>query len=182
MSILNENESLLLIIDVQEKLLNAVFNKETLEKKAEIMAKTAKILNIPVIITEQYPKGLGTTIPSIKNVFGESFQAYEKSAFSALDEENIFDAIKASDKHQIVVFGIETHICINQTVNTLIELGYDVSIISDACGSRSKFEHDAGVDRMREDGAHILTTEIALFEFLKTSKHPKFKEIQELIK
>ena len=182
MTILNENDCLLLIIDVQEKLLNAVYNKDLLEKKAEIMAKTANILNIPVIITEQYPQGLGTTTQNIRAVFGEKFKTYEKSAFSALDEENIFDAIKNSDKHQIIVLGIETHICVNQTVNTLIELGYDVSIISDACGSRSCFEHNAGIDRMREDGAHILTTEIALFELLKTSKHPKFKEIQGLIK
>lgn len=182
MTILNENDSLLLIIDVQEKLVNAAFNGDSVGKKTEILAKAAKILNIPVIITEQYPKGLGETIPSIKEIFGSDFSPYEKSAFSALDEENIFDILKNSDKHQIIVLGIETHICVNQTVNALIELGYDVSIICDACGSRSSFEHDAGVDRMREDGAHILTTEIALFEWLKTSKHPNFKEVQALIK
>ncbi|MBR6127661.1 isochorismatase family protein [bacterium] len=182
MTILNENDSLLFVIDVQDKLLNAAFNKEVLKNKAEIMVKAANILNIPIIVTEQYPKGLGETIPEIKNVYSEKFFPYEKSSFSALDEESIFDALKNYDRHQIVVLGIETHICINQTVNTLIELGYDVSIICDACGSRSSFEHNAGVDRMREDGAHILTTEIALFEWLKTSKHPHFKEIQALIK
>ena len=171
MTILNENDSLLLVIDIQEKLLDMVFNRDTLEKRAEITVKAAKILNIPIIITEQYPKGLGGTISGIKEV-----------CVSALDEENIFDTIKNFDKHQIVVMGIETHICINQTVNTLIELGYDVSVISDVCGSRSVLEHTAGIDRMREDGAHILTTEIALFEWLKTSKHPKFKEVQSLIK
>ena len=143
MTILNENDSLLLVIDIQEKLLDMVFNRDTLEKRAEITVKAAKILNIPIIITEQYPKGLGGTISGIKEVCGKDFYAYEKSSFSALDEENIFDTIKNFDKHQIVVMGIETHICINQTVNTLIELGYDVSVISDVCGSRSVLEHTA---------------------------------------
>ena len=182
MSILNDNDSLLMIIDVQEKLLNAVYNKEILEQKAAIMAKAANILNIPVMVTEQYPSGLGSTVPSIRENLSDLSKTFEKSAFSALDEEDIFDSFKASGRHQIMVFGIETHICVNQTVNTLIELGYDVSVIKDACGSRNIDEHIAGIDRMREDGAHILTAEIALFELLKTSRHEKFKQIQNLIK
>ena len=183
MSILNDNDSLLMIIDVQEKLLNAAYNKESLEQKAAIMAEAANILNIPVLVTEQYPKGLGNTIPCVKEKLSKNLsKIFEKSAFSALDEEAVFDSFKASGRHQIMILGIETHICVNQTVNTLIELGYDVSVIKDACGSRNIDEHIAGIDRMREDGAHILTTEIALFELLKTSKHKNFKQIQSLIK
>lgn len=182
MSILNENDSILIIIDFQEKLLNAVYNKNYIEQKALIAAKSANILNIPCIITEQYPKGLGNTVTSIREAVGSNAMTYEKTSFSALDEESIFDAIKISNRNQIVIFGIETHICVSQTVNALIELGYDVSVISDACSSRSVDEHHAGIDRMREDGAHILTTEIVLFEWLRTSKHEKFKEIQNLIK
>ena len=182
MSVLDENDSLLLIIDIQERLLNATFNKDALIKRAAIMAHAATTLGIPIVITEQYPKGLGSTVEEIKNNLSIDANVYEKSFFSALDEEAVFDAIRKSRKKQIVILGIETHICVNQTVNALIELGFDVSVIKDACGSRDEKEHQAGIDRMREDGAHIITTEIALFEWLKSSNHPCFREIQNLIK
>ena len=182
MTILNIEDSLVLIIDIQEKLLNATFNKNLLEKKAEIITKSANILNIPIIITEQYPKGLGSTIDCIKNSTNNSTKYYEKTSFSALDDANLAEEIKKENKKQIIIFGIETHICVNQTVTALIKAGYEVHVISDACGSRSEMEYSAGLSRMKDNGAHIITTEIALFEWLKSAKHEKFKEIQNLIK
>ena len=179
---LNAEESLVLIIDIQERLLNAIFNKEIVAKKSAIIAKAADILGIPVIVTEQYPKGLGSTVVDIKNNLNEGSLFFEKTAFSKLNDEEIYNKIKASQKRQIVIFGIETHICVNQTITALIKEGYDVSVIKDACGSRTEAEYHAGLDRMKENGAHILTTEIALFEWLKGAKHPKFKEVQSLIK
>ena len=163
MTILNIEDSLVLIIDVQEKLLNAVFNKASLEKRAEIIAGAAKILGIPVIVTEDT-------------------QYFEKTAFSALENQEVLEALKKSGKKQIVIFGIETHICVSQTTNALINEGFEVSVIRDACGSRSELEYSAGINRMKDNGAHILTTEIALFEWLKSAKHPNFKEVQMLIK
>ena len=180
MTILNSDYSVVLIIDIQEKLLNAVFNKEILQKKSEIITKTAGILNLPVIITEQYPQGLGSTIESIKNTVDA--QIFEKNTFSALDNNEICKTIKFAGRKQIVLYGIETHICVSQTANALIGAGYEVNVISDACGSRVLFEHAAGLDRMKSNGANIITTEIALFEWLRGSKHPNFKEIQALIK
>ena len=171
-----------MIIDVQEKLLNAVFNKTSLEKKAVTIANTAKILGIPVIVTEQYPKGLGATVETLKEVLPENAQYFEKTAFSALENNDVLEALKNSGKKQVVIFGIETHICVSQTTNALIEEGFEVSVIRDACGSRSELEYLAGLERMKDNGAHVLTTEIALFEWLKGAKHPKFKEVQMLIK
>ncbi len=182
MTILNIEDSLVLIIDVQEKLLNATFNKSLLERKAEIIAKAASILNIPIYITEQYPKGLGSTINGIKNSINNSVKYYEKISFSALDDEILKEEIRKENKKQIIIFGIETHICVNQTVNALLDMDYEVNVISDACGSRSEMEYSAGLSRMKDNGAHIITTEIALFEWLKSAKHEKFKEIQNLIK
>ncbi len=179
---LNINDSLVLIIDVQEKLLNAVFNKENLEKRASIIAKSARILEIPVIVTEQYPNGLGSSAESLKKCLKVNTLFFEKTAFSALDNEEIKAAIKNSGRRQIVLLGIETHICVSQTAAALINEGYEVHVIKDACGSRVEAEFLAGLDRMKDKGAHILTTEIALFEWLKGAKHPKFKEIQVLIK
>ena len=171
-----------MIIDVQEKLLNAVFNKASLEKKATTLANTAKILGIPVIVTEQYPKGLGATVETLKEVLPENTQYFEKTAFSALENNDVLEALKNSGKKQVVIFGIETHICVSQTTNALIQDGFEVSVIRDACGSRSELEYSAGLERMKDNGAHVLTTEIALFEWLKGAKHPKFKEVQMLIK
>ena len=182
MTILNIEDSVVMIIDVQEKLLNAVFNKAFLEKKATIIANTAKILGIPVIVTEQYPKGLGATVESLKEALPENTQYFEKTAFSALENKEVLEALKNSGKKQVIIFGIETHICVSQTTNALIQEGFEVSVIRDACGSRSELEYLAGLERMKDNGAHVLTTEIALFEWLKGAKHPKFKEVQMLIK
>ena len=182
MTILNIEDSVVMIIDVQEKLLNAVFNKASLEKKATTLANTAKILGIPVIVTEQYPKGLGATVETLKEVLPENTQYFEKTAFSALENNDVLEALKNSGKKQVVIFGIETHICVSQTTNALIQEGFEVSVIRDACGSRSELEYLAGLERMKDNGAHVLTTEIALFEWLKGAKHPKFKEVQMLIK
>ena len=182
MAQLNLEDSLVLIIDVQEKLLNAVFNKEQVEKKSAIVAEAAKILGIPVVVTEQYPKGLGNTIPAVKNALAEDTEVFEKTAFSALNNEEILEAIKKHNKKQILIFGIETHICVSQTTAALRELGYEVSVIKDACGSRAEEEYLAGLERMKDNGAYIITTEIALFEWLKGAKHPNFKAVQALIK
>ena len=182
MTILNIENSLVLIIDVQEKLLNAVYNKEYCGKKAEILAKAANILGIPVIVTEQYPKGLGSTIEGVKSALGENAVYFEKTSFSALENQEVLEALKNTGKKQIVIFGIETHICVSQTTAALVREGFEVNVIKDACGSRAEEEYLAGLERMKDNGAHILTTEIALFEWLKGAKHPNFKEIQALIK
>ena len=177
MTILNIENSLILIIDIQEKLLNAVFNKDEVQKNSAVISKAAGILNIPQLITEQYPKGLGSTIREI-----EGGKRFEKITFSALDNPEIAEAVKISGKKQIILLGIETHICVNQTAYALINAGYEVFVIKNACGSRSRDEYSAGLERMKDNGAKIVTAEIALFEWLKGAKHPNFKEVQALIK
>ena len=176
--IINQDNCIFLIIDVQEKLLNAVFNKEILEKNAKILAKAAKTLEIPVFITEQYPQGLGKSI----DVINEFSNLYIKTDFNALADKNLFNEIKKLGKKQVIVFGIETHICVYQSVIALLEAGFEVSVVSDASGSRSEKEYNAAFELMKNSGAQIKTTEIVLFEILKSAKHPNFKEIQTLIK
>lgn len=178
---LNIENSLVLIIDIQEKLLNAAFNKEQILKNSSIIVSAANILDIPILATEQYPKGLGNTVSEInKNIQKENI--FEKTSFSALDDDKLKNKLKGLNKHQIILLGIETHICVNQTAQALIELGYDVYAVSNASGSRLESEHLAGLNRIEKCGGNIITTEIALFELLKTSAHPKFKEVQNLIK
>lgn len=183
MTILNQEDSIVLIIDIQEKLLNAVFNKDCVAKKSSIIAKAASILDLPVYVTEQYPKGLGSTVNTIaENLNKDRTEVYEKTSFNALFDLNLLSSLKKTGRNQIILMGIETHICVHQTAAALIENGFEVHLIKDACGSRSEDEHNAGISRMKENGVHISTTEIALFELLKSAKHPNFKEIQTLIK
>lgn len=183
MSCLNIDNVILMIIDIQEKLIGASFNKELIVKNAEIISKTASILNIPVIITEQYPKGLGGTISDIKNnIKSENAVYFEKVDFNALTDCNLLKALDNYKKKQIILCGIETHICVSQTAEALINKGYDVSVIKDICSSRSEYEHLSGIELMKQNGANIKTTEIVLFELLKSAKHPDFKQVQALIK
>ena len=181
MPLLNVDDSVLLIIDIQEKLVNAAFNSEQIKNKSKILAQAANILEIPCIITEQYPKGLGNTIQEITKV-NSSTKYFEKTEFNALNEEKVLDYFNNIRKSQIIICGIETHICVRQTVSALLSRGFQISVVADCCGSRSEAEHIAGLDIMKQEGAFTKTTETILFEFLKSSKHPKFKEIQSLIK
>ncbi|MBE7711895.1 MAG: isochorismatase family protein [Cyanobacteria bacterium SIG31] len=179
--ILNQDNTLMIIIDIQEKLVNVAFNKNSLEQKAIKLVSAMKTLNIPTIITEQYPKGLGETIKSIKDTGIEAL-FFEKTDFNALKDKILLQKLKEINKKQIILFGIETHICVHQTAAALVNLGYDVTIAKDACGSRAESEYLSALDYMKTYGCKIKTTEMIIFELLKTAKHPNFKEIQTLIK
>ena len=176
--ILNQNNSAILIVDIQTKLLNAVFNKDIVEKNSKILAQAAKILNLPIFVTEQYPQGLGETIEGLK----EQAQVFVKTDFNALNDANFLDALKQSGKKELILFGIETHICVYQTAEALIKDGFIVTIAADACGSRVKYEYDLALNILGKSGAQIKSTEMILFELLKSAKHPNFKELQSLIK
>lgn len=175
---LNSDDSLLIIVDIQEKLVK-MLESDNIHINASKLFQTAEILNIPIIVTEQYPKGLGATIAELQN---KNCKYYEKTAFNALLEEQIFDALKSENKNQILLCGIETHICVLQTALALLENDYEVYIIQDACGSRKKENYLCALRRLEKESAVITDVETTIFELLKTSKHPNFKEIQALIK
>lgn len=178
---LNADDSLVLMIDYQDKLINATSAQKEAEN-AKKMIEAANLLDIPAVVSEQYPKGLGQTASYISDSFAQNTKIIEKTAFSLLKEKNSLDIIKSYNRNQIILFGIETHICVLQTAIELVQNGFDVFLIKNACKSRQSFEHESGLEVMRYNGAKIVTLEIALFELLKTSKHPKFKEVQALIK
>ena len=179
--ILNEEDSLLLIIDVQEKLV-ASLDKDIVVKRVATLANTAKIMNIPLLVTQQYSKGLGQTVTAVSQMFGESTKVFEKTSFSAVKEDGFSELVKSYNKKQIIICGIETHICVHQTAADLINEGYEVFVAKDACASRRKYEFKQGIERMQANGANISCVEIILFEWLKTAKNPYFKEVQALIK
>ncbi len=181
MNTLSAKDSLILIIDIQERLV-AALNKDVIVSNSLKMVTAANAMNIPVIVTEQYPNGLGNTVPLLKQNLPADAEFFEKTSFNALNEDGFLEKIKSYGKKQIVIFGIETHVCVHQTAAGLLEAGFDVYVIKDACASRNKYEFKQGIDIMQQNGAKISCVEIALFEWLKTSKNPKFKEIQALVK
>ncbi len=178
---LESENSIFLIIDVQEKLVK-MLEKDTIVKKATILSKVANILNIPTIVTEQYPKGLGSTIEGVKDSLPSNTSFIEKTSFSALNESQIAEKISSEGKKQIIICGIETHICVLQSAIDLINSGYEVFVVQDACASRNKYEFKLAIDRLKNSGAIITCVEMVLFELLKSAAHPNFKEIQALIK
>lgn len=182
--LLNANESLYIVIDLQEKLVKILEEDSKVIKNSQIIAKTSSILNIPIVITEQYKKGLGETIPEItSSVKKENVVFFEKNSFSALKEDGFLELLKKSGKKQIMISGIESHICVMQTALELSENGYQVFVIKDASASRDNNQLKLAMDRLnKNENIDVITTEMAVFELLKTSKNDHFKEIQALIK
>ncbi len=181
MNVLTPENSLLLIIDVQEKLVNAL-DKDIIVKRVTNLAKSARLLDIPVVVTEQYPKGLGKTVETLSAAFAEDVPVFEKVTFNALEADGVLEKIKSYGRKQIVICGIETHICVHQTAAALLREGFEVYVVKDACASRNKYEFKQGIELMESNGAKVTCVEIVLFEWLKTAKNPHFKEIQTLIK
>jgi len=176
MSLLDSNNCIIIGIDFQEKLVN-MLDRGEVAVKFEKLLQAAKILNLPTILTEQYPQGLGATIFDTKDL-----TVLEKRSFSAMQEAYFREQLTKSGKKQIIIGGIETHICVHQTVAELLNVGYEVFVVNDACASRKNMEHETGLTLMQTNGAKITCLEIVLFELLRTSKHLHFKEIQALIK
>ena len=179
---LSIKDSIILIIDVQEKLVKAANNGEECAIAVEKLAKAANILNIPIIVTEQYPEGLGSTVIGVKQALPTEAAIIEKNSFSAVSEEKIATKLNDFNHKQVIICGIEAHICVLQTAINLLKSGYQVHIVKDAVASRNIENLNIGLDLLKHYGAKISCLEIVLFEWLKTSKHPHFKEIQALIK
>ena len=182
---LNIEDSALVIIDIQERLVQASKYGEEVAQNMTKVAKAAKVLGIPIVATEQYPKGLGHTVPQLQEAFDDKTFVTEKASFSALLEPisaQKINELKNAGIKQIAIGGIETHICVLQTAVALMNEGFEVYVIKDTCASRNKKEYKAGLELLKQYGAKITCVEIALFEWLKTSKNPKFKEVQALIK
>jgi nicotinamidase-related amidase len=175
---LDTNNSILVIIDIQEKLVKAASNGEKTIINTSKISQAAQILSIPVIITEQYPKGLGATVESIT---GSDAFIMEKSSFSAFKEPEFEQKIKSLNRKQVILCGIETHICVLQTAIDLYKNGYEVYVLKDCVSSRSEEEQNSGLELLKQYGIKVITVEIALFQWLKSSKHPQFKDIQKLI-
>lgn len=166
----------LLLIDVQEKLIPLIAGNEQVVKRCRFLLEVARLLEVKTLVSEQYPKGLGKTIEPLTG-FTESIS--EKTNFSAAEVVGPFQA--QASPQSIVLMGIETHICVMQTAFDLHRLGYRVCVVTDAVGSRCETDHRTALERMRDQGITMVTSEMLAFEWCQSSKHPQFKAVSQLV-
>ena len=197
--LIESTASQLVLIDLQTKLLPAMHEGSSVLANALRLAQAARLMRVPITVTEQYPEGLGATVPELAEFAREPLV---KLAFSAVDEGliehlNEIGTPKASpnaksvpkhlqkprenERSEIIIAGIEAHVCVLQTVMGLLE-DFDVHVVTDACTSRTERNRDAAYDRLAAEGASLVTTEMVLFEWLKSAEHEQFKAVQGLIK
>mgnify|MGYP003310567801 CR=1 FL=1 len=174
-------ETVLLVIDVQEKIFSAMHEKEKTKQNICRLIEGSKILNIPVVWTEQYPNGLGRTLSEVSTALNGA-ELLEKITFSCLGDDVVSNKIKSYQKNQVLVCGVETHVCIYQTVQDLLINNYDVHVVTDAAMSRHKENHDLGLKKMGTLGAKMTSVEMALFELQQIASGDIFKAIASIIK
>jgi nicotinamidase-related amidase len=175
---LSPADTALLVIDVQEKLIPKIAGAETVVRNIAFLIDACKILDVPVFATEQYPKGLGRTVPELATRLPTPLP--EKLAFSSCAIQSVVDELRAG-RPRVLLAGIETHVCVMQTALDLLALGFRVFLAVDALGSRFRIDHDTALLRMRDAGATVVTCEMAAFELTGVAGTPRFKEISRLV-
>jgi hypothetical protein len=170
-----------LVIDIQEKLLPVMERKEELIERCVILLKGLQILEVPLLLTEQYPKGLGPTVEPVSSLIGE-YRPIEKIAFSCCDEPAYMMALEQSARRKVIICGIEAHVCVLQTVIDLLGAGHLPVVVSDCTSSRNREDKAVAVERMRMEGAVITTSESILFELARVSGNDTFRAISRLVK
>ena len=171
----------LVVVDVQGKLAQLMYDKEALFKNIQILIKAAKILDIPILWAQQCPDSLGPTVPELAQLLVDS-EPVNKNVFSCCGDKQFNIRLNQLNRNQALLCGIETHVCIYQTAVDLVHKGFHVDVVSDAVSSRTLENKQIGLGRMAAEGANISCVEMALFELLRTAAHPQFKQIAKLIK
>lgn len=175
------DKSVMLLIDVQERLSQVMYEKEKLFESLEIIIKSMKILDIPIIWLEQIPEKLGHTIPRLSQHLNRN-EPIEKFSFSCCNEPEFVSKFKEIGRTQVILTGIETHICVFQTAFNLIEQGNEVQVVNECVSSRTKENKDIGIQRILQSKGKLASLEMVLFELLQNTKVDKFKKIIKLIK
>ncbi|MFN3423009.1 MAG: isochorismatase family protein [Armatimonadota bacterium] len=182
MARLNENEAVLVVVDVQDRFMPVLFNVERFIKACRLLIGGAKILGLPILVTEQLPDKLGPTTQELREALGEDYRPIVKAEFSAFANETFRRTFASTGRTQLIVCGIEAHVCIRQTVLDALDLGYDVFVVEDAVSARYEFLWRSGVQSCVEAGARRTNAEAVLFELMKTAEHNRFHEVQAIVK
>ncbi|HZN59732.1 MAG TPA: hydrolase [Planctomycetota bacterium] len=183
-SVLDPAASALLVVDIQERFRAAMAAFEEMLSGSRKLVTAFRSLGLPILVTEQYPKGLGRTVPEILQALGEPApgEIGEKTTFSSFGCAGVPERLARLGTRSVLVCGIETHVCVHQSVQDLLAAGYKVHVAADAVGSRRAFDRESALRRMERSGAVVTTCEMACFELLRDARHPKFKDVQALFK
>lgn len=177
---LEKEKAVFLFIDVQDKLINSTFNKEQVLKGNKTLSKMAEIMNMPSVITLQYPKGLGQMNDEVKAPLKDA-KEIAKTTFSAMLNEEFVETMEKIGRKQVVISGVEAHICALFTARDLLEAGYEVFVASDAIGSRSEFNYDNSLEIYRDMGCYVTNVESIMFDLNSVAGTEEFKAVQKLI-
>jgi nicotinamidase-related amidase len=185
--LLDAARSQILIVDVQERFGGAIADLPQVASRIALLAKAATLLKVPVTVTEQYPKGLGRTLSEVAAALPAGTPVIEKLSFSSYEAPEcaarLGEGFRAERRHQIVLCGVEAHVCVLQTVCDLLSsLEVQVFVVKDAVASRRDSDRDAGFDRLVQIGAHLVTSEMVVFEWLQKAGTPEFKQMQAWVK
>jgi nicotinamidase-related amidase len=178
---LSRTDTILIIIDIQGNLAQAMHEKENLFANNVKLIQGFKAFNLPIIFTEQIPQKLGLTIPLISKELS-GIVPIAKETFSCCDDRNFKEHLEGLNRRHVIVAGIECHVCVYQTALDLISNGYTVHLVTDAVSSRTPENRQVGIDAIKSAGAHLTSTEMVLFELLRTAADPKFKDIFKIVK
>jgi nicotinamidase-related amidase len=178
---LDKSDALLLIIDIQERLAVVMKEKDKVVKNTQHLIELAKMTNLPVVVTEQYPKGLGRTVPELQSVI-PGYKPIEKTSFDCCGEPSFLSEIGKFGKKKIIIAGMETHVCVLQTTASLLKTGFVTHVVQDAICSRTKENWKTGIAFMHDAGAVVTCTETVLFQLLKVAGTEEFKKISQRIK
>lgn len=181
-NVLDKNKAVLVVIDFQEAFRKAIPDFAVVASKISMATRGFQILDVPIIVTEQYPKGLGKTAEEILFTLPPDFEAIEKTTFSSCGAPVFIEKIQELNASQIVLCGVEAHVCVNLTAHDLLSRGFQVHLLTDAVASRYAQDKQAGISKMQMSGVVPSSMEMALFELMRDSKHEQFKEIQNIIK
>ena len=181
-NILDNSKTAFVVVDIQEAFRNAIPDFAITASRVSLAVRGFQILGVPVIVTEQYPKGLGRTAEEILFTLPDDFEVFEKTAFSSCGAKEFIGKLQDVGAKQIVLCGLETHVCVNQTAHDLIDHGFQVHLLTDCVCSRFERDKLAGLAKMQSSGAQSSSIEMAFFELMRDAKHAQFKEIQNLIK
>jgi nicotinamidase-related amidase len=180
-TMLDRVSTVLVVIDIQERLLPKIDAGEAVARRAVTLIQFARELELPILCTEQYPKGLGPTVEPVREALGD-VAPIEKTSFGCMGDDAFVQALDAIGRNQLLVTGIEAHVCVMQTVLPALAAGREVYVPRDAVGSRKASDYSAGLARMEKAGAALVTTEMAMFEVLREAGTPEFKRVLPLIK
>ncbi|MCK5281991.1 MAG: hydrolase [Nanoarchaeota archaeon] len=178
---INPKDSLLLIVDIQEKFRPVISGIDDIISNIAKLVRAFNLLKIPILVTEQYPKGLGSTVKEISHAL-DKFDYVEKVCFDCFEKKEFADLIKKKNVKNIIISGIESHVCIIQTALSALEKGFDVYAVADAISSRKKIDYEIALRRMEKEGVKLVSTEMIIFQMIEDAKDENFKEISRIVK